>query len=470
MLNKYFSKKKLLVTLLFVFTIFALSLFADESLGRFLTLSVLVLIFYFSYFFTNKIPLSFLLFIILSLPLNITYQQPIEFSNTLVNNIHVNYLVPTLSVIDLGVFLFLFASLIENNFVFKKIYIKYKQPLLLFLVFLLAQNIFFRDILVSLNSVRFFAYILAFLILVEEFQKNGIKRKEITIVSLFLLISTVLQAMIGYIQFEKGVSLGLNFFGESKVAAGLLGSSFVSLSGNEILRSYGTFPHPNMLAGFFLLSFFFSLYLLKNIEKKFSFLPYITILTSIIFIIPTFSRVTILVLFLCILVLGITFLFKRKVFFSFTPVLLIERFFSLFEGGDLGAIDRVNLIKVFPSVFKENIFQGTGLGRFVLFMGDRAPVTKGGLFLLQPVHNVVLLLLSELGIFGFSSFCFLFYTIIKKNIKSLTLVSVLILFSLFVISMFDHYLVSLPQGIAMFWCFIGLTILFSNKLKKVSSR
>ena len=250
MLNKYFSKKKLLVTLLFVFTIFALSLFADESLGRFLTLSVLVLIFYFSYFFTNKIPLSFLLFIILSLPLNITYQQPIEFSNTLVNNIHVNYLVPTLSVIDLGVFLFFFASLIENNFVFKKIYIKYKLPLLLFLVFLVAQNIFFRDILVSLNSVRFFAYILAFLILVEEFQKNGIKRKEIIIVSLFLLISTVLQAMIGYIQFEKGVSLGLNFFGESKVAAGLLGSSFVSLSGNEILRSYGTFPHPNMLAGF----------------------------------------------------------------------------------------------------------------------------------------------------------------------------------------------------------------------------
>ena len=458
---KHFSKKKLIVSLLFVFALLALSLFAKESIGRSISVSILVLFFYLFYLFSEKISFAFISFLLLSLPLNITYQLPIEFSKTLVNNIHVNYLVPTLSIIDLGVFLFITALLIENRLQFKTIFQKYKLPLFLFSLILLLQNIFFRDLLVSLNSARFLTYIFTFLILIEEFRRKRIETKEVNLFSILLFLTTAGQAIVGYLQFNRGVSLGINFLGESQVAAGLLGSSFVSLSGTEILRSYGTFPHPNILAGFFL-----SLYFVKNIQKKYSFVSFLTMLISVIFIIPTFSRVTILLLFFSILILSFTFFIRKKRLLSFTPILLVERFLSLIKGGDSGVIDRSNLVKVFPSIFKENIFQGMGLGRYVLFMGDRAPVTKGGLFLLQPVHNVFLLLLSELGIFGFLSFSFLIYKILKENIKSLTISSVLILSSVLVIGMFDHYLVSLPQGVGMLWGFVGLAILFSNKLKQ----
>lgn len=463
---KHFSKKKLLVSLLFAFILLTLSLFAKESIGRSISVSILVLFFYLFYLFSEKISFAFISFLLLSLPLNITYQLPIEFSKTLVNNIHVNYLVPTLSIIDLGVFLFITVLLIENRLQFKTIFQKYKLPLFLFSLILLLQNIFFRDLLVSLNSARFLTYIFTFLILIEEFRRKRIETKEVNLFSILLFLTTAGQAIVGYLQFNKGVSLGINFLGESQVAAGLLGSSFVSLSGTEILRSYGTFPHPNILAGFFLFSFFLSLYFVKNIQKKYSFVSFLTMLISVIFIIPTFSRVTILLLFFSILILSFTFFIRKKRLLSFTPILLVERFLSLIKGADSGAIDRRNLIKVFPSIFKENIFQGMGFGRYVLFMGDKAPVTKGGLFLLQPVHNVFLLLLSELGIFGFLAFFFLISKIFKESIKSLTIFSVLILSSILVIGMFDHYLVSLPQGLGMLWGFVGLAILFSNKLKQ----
>ena len=372
---KHFSKKKLLVSLLFAFILLVLSLFVKESIGRFISVSTLVLFFYLFYLFSEKISFAFISFLLLSLPLNITYQVPIEFSKTLVNNIHVNYLVPTLSIIDLGVFLFITALLIENRLQFKTIFQKYKLPLFLFSLILLLQNIFFRDLLVSLNSARFLTYIFTFLILIEEFRRKRIETKEVNLFSILLFLTTAGQAIVGYLQFNKGVSLGINFLGESQVAAGLLGSSFVSLSGTEILRSYGTFPHPNILAGFFLFSFFLSLYFVKNIQKKYSFVSFLTMLISVIFIIPTFSRVTILLLFFSILILSFTFFIRKKRLLSFTPILLVERFLSLLIGGDSGVIDRRNLIKVFPSIFKENIFQGMGFGRYVLFMGDKAPVT-----------------------------------------------------------------------------------------------
>ena len=305
---KHFSKKKLLVSLLFAFTLLVSSLFVKESIGRFISVSTLVLFFYLFYLFSEKISFAFISFLLLSLPLNITYQLPIEFSKTLVNNIHVNYLVPTLSIIDLGVFLFITALLIENRLQFKTIFQKYKLPLFLFSLILLLQNIFFRDLLVSLNSARFLTYIFTFLILIEEFRREKIESKEVKIFSILLFLTTAGQAIVGYLQFNKGVSLGINFLGESQVAAGLLGSSFVSLSGTEILRSYGTFPHPNILAGFFLFSFFLSLYFVKNIQKKYSFIPFLTMLISVISILPTFSRVTILLLFFSILILSFTIL------------------------------------------------------------------------------------------------------------------------------------------------------------------
>lgn len=466
MLKKFFKKKDIGIIILFVFVFVVLSFFAKESFSRYFSVLVFLIVFFLTFLFTKNIFFSFLTFLFLVLPFNITYQLPIPFEETLVNNIHVNYLVPTVSILDIGVFIFLISLLITKLNYFKIIFHKYKTSFLLFTIFLLIQNILFRDVLVALNSLRFFSYLFSFLLLLECFRTSKLTKKQIIICSTTLLFSILVQGIIGYLQFQKGTSLGLKFLGESEVAADLLGSSFISLSGKAILRAYGTFPHPNILAGFFLLSFFLSIYLLKKIKGKWKALPIVNMTLASIFISFTFSRSTILFLVVTVFVLLPRLIFTKKKLFSLSTPLLLERFSLLFQKIDTGVIDRKNLLKASLPIIKKNILEGTGLGKFVEHMGEKAPLTGKGLYLLQPVHNIFVLLLAEFGIFGFLSFLFLLFDILRKNIQKINIFVLSIFLTVVGIGLVDHYFVSLPQGLVMFWVFVGLAIFFSKNLGK----
>ena len=466
MLKNFFKKKDIGIVLIFLTIFVLLSFFAKESLSRYFSVLVFLIIFLLTFLFTKNIFFSFLIFLLLVLPFNITYQLPIAFEKTLVNNMHVNYLVPTVSILDMGIFILLISLLVTKPSYFKIIFHKYRISFLLFTIFLLFQNILFRDVLVALNSIRFFSYLFSFLLFLEYFNTSKFTKKQIIICSTTLLFSILIQGIIGYLQFKRGAALGLKCLGESEVVAGLLGSSFVSLSGKAILRAYGMFPHPNILAGYFLLSFFISIYFLKQIKGKWKIIPIINMTLSSMFISFTFSRSTIFLLVLTIIVLLFHLVFTKKKLFSFSTPLLLERFSTLFQRTDTGVVDRRNLLKASLSVIKKNILQGTGLGKFVRYMGENAPLTKNGLYLLQPVHNIFVLLLAEFGIFGFLSFLFLLFDILRKNIQKINIFVLLVLFAVIGIGLVDHYFVTLPQGIAMFWMFMGLAILFSKDLSK----
>jgi F0F1-type ATP synthase assembly protein I len=125
-----------------------------------------------------------------------------------------------------------------------------------------------------------------------------------------------------------------------------------------------------------------------------------------------------------------------------------ERLSNLFTGGDTSWGDRVGLMESSFSVIRENILTGVGLGRFVDNMGDTVPRGGSGILLLQPVHNIFLLFISEIGLIGFTLFSTLLYFFFKKREWSLRLVIGLI--AILIIGMFDHYLLSLPQGLAVF--------------------
>jgi hypothetical protein len=99
-------------------------------------------------------------------------------------------------------------------------------------------------------------------------------------------------------------------------------------------------------------------------------------------------------------------------------------------------------------VIKENLFTGVGLGKFVANMKDTVPRSENGILILQPVHNIFLLIISEIGVVGFPLFCSLVYFFIKRRKWSLRFVMGLV--SLFIVGMFDHYLISLPQGLVIF--------------------
>ncbi len=461
MLFKKLAKKDVLVISLFLLVFLAIIPLAKDSLGRFHILSLLLFLYLTIFLFSRNIFLTFSLFAFLVLPFNITYRIPIPVQQSMANNLIVNYLIPTISVLDLAVGIFLIATSFQEGFsFFGRIFQKYKVALLLFSLFLLVQNIFLRNPLVILNTVRFFTYTLSFILIVENLlsKKRVYTQRERVLFAMFLLFSVFVQGVIGIQQFLGGVSVGLGVLGESRVSTSMLGSSFISLKSGAFLRAYGTFPHPNILGGYLLLSLFISLFLLRVLKGRTKLFPIVTIILSSISIFFTFSR-TVLILFVMVLAI----LFLSKVFFkkkslAFLPTILLERFFQGFRNMDSSLIDRRNLIKSSYIVLKENLFLGTGLGNFVKEMGDNAPKTARGLSLMQPVHNIFLLLLCELGVFGFFSFFFLLFEVLRKSLRKVTLFGVLIFVVLVGIGLVDHYFFSLPQGLFIFFVFLSLLV------------
>jgi O-antigen ligase len=110
-------------------------------------------------------------------------------------------------------------------------------------------------------------------------------------------------------------------------------------------------------------------------------------------------------------------------------------------------------------VIKENFFLGTGLGNSIRAMEDYIPRSSNGILILQPVHNVFLLLFSELGVFGFVSFFYILIRIFLENFKRLTYFKITVLLSIVIIGFWDHYLFSLPQGLGIFLFLYVLLVL-----------
>jgi hypothetical protein len=102
---------------------------------------------------------------------------------------------------------------------------------------------------------------------------------------------------------------------------------------------------------------------------------------------------------------------------------------------------------------------GTGLGNFTKGMEKSIPSTVNGVLLIQPVHNVVLLMVAELGVVGSLLYVLLLGKIMVSNISKMNRFKWLTVLSLIVIGCFDHYLFSLPLGMTIGGIFLLLVVL-----------
>jgi hypothetical protein len=69
-----------------------------------------------------------------------------------------------------------------------------------------------------------------------------------------IILSGLIQAIIGIIQFFLQKSIGLFWLRESLISPDILGVAKVILNGEKYVRAYGLMPHPNVLGGFLLFS------------------------------------------------------------------------------------------------------------------------------------------------------------------------------------------------------------------------
>jgi O-antigen ligase len=254
--------------------------------------------------------------------------------------------------------------------------------------------------------------------------------------------------IVGIYQFLKGASLGVYFLGESHIVNGMIGSSYIDIGGNAYLRAYGTFAHPNILAGWLFLIFIFSL---LRYEKEKKFINLLICLLAVLLTLLTFSRITILLLLLGCTIYLLNKLLKNKLY-SFSSILFI-RFLNIFT--DSSWSDRVALYKSYWNILKENFFIGTGMGNSIRYLSSSPPTTSEGRLLLQPVHNIFMLSITELGIINGVLFFFLQYIWFIKGVK-FNLFRVFILFSIVLIGVFDHYFFSLPQGNIILFSLLAL--------------
>ena len=462
---KKIHKKELsfVITVFLLVSLLSFSLLG-QSLGSTMFVFLSIVVWMSIYLYTKDLVLSSFLYIFFVLPFNITLQlsNPVEIFNTqfnfpspYVNGSYVNYLVPTLSILDIAVLLTLSSFLITKGvFFFWNIFKSLKNGITLFLLFLVVQNIFLSNSLVIFNSFRLFFYLLLVVVSVNYYKKESFE-KALLPASFLLLLNVLFQGVLGLLQVLRGSSLNLTFLGESQVVSGMIGSSFITLNGQQFLRAYGTFPHPNVFGGFLILTLLVGI----TSTKKIPGIGISLVILSLMILPLTFSRVPMLLSLVILLLLLIDSILKLKLqpkknlkekIFSFSPIFFLSRFSNLVKGEDSSWSDRLKLFKASLRVIRENFMLGTGPGNYVSAIEEFVPRTTKGILLLQPVHNIFLLLFAELGIFGFLIFLYILVYMMVKHVMKIDIFRISVLLSILGIGFWDHYLISLPQGMLIF--------------------
>lgn len=235
------------------------------------------------------------------------------------------------------------------------------------------------------------------------------------------------------------------YFGERQFSASTLGVATASINGQLILRPYGTFSHPNVLAGFLLMGFIIlsSLKICRQLKIPVLILIFAALLT-------TFSRTAILVF---LIFAGFKLFWKKITAFCLVFLLVIfftkGRFLSLLTEDQFSWNQRLKQTKIAVSMIKDNWVCGVGLNHYLKKLPRYEK--KLNYEAIQPVHNFWLLVFCETGVVGIAV-C-LFYLIKNFNFNWL-------FFAFIFLSFFDHYFYTSQQGILL----LGLTL--SNKFWK----
>lgn len=225
------------------------------------------------------------------------------------------------------------------------------------------------------------------------------------------------------------------------------------------LRPYATFPHPNVLGGFLaatlpLLIFNFQ-FLIFNQKKKFSIFKTATIVLAIIALVLTFSRSAIVVGIVGVgLLLWQKFTKKKYLVFLFAFILLIAYCLLLIVPNEESVVVRQQLNDAAIKLWQQSPLFGIGLGNFLVELPKALPTRT--VYFLQPVHNIYLLILSEIGLIGLA----LFLWVIKQAVSVKQLYAVrYTLYALLLLGFVDHYLITLQQGQLLFTLILSMNLI-----------
>jgi len=292
-----------------------------------------------------------------------------------------------------------------------------------------------------------------------------LKRFQFSLWPQALLLGNLVSSFLAWGQVFKGGSLGGIFWwlGERSFNLATPGIALAQIGDHLLLRPYATFSHPNSLAGFLLVSLlllwgaresfknkgFFKLALLflgLTLFLTFSFAAYLGAgLALIIFLWQKWRQKS--GLLPKIGVGAMLLLYIIAILFSVKAGLVEQK--SLNE--------RLVLAQNALVLIKKRPLLGVGLGNFIPAQAETLPFVRQDVNLLQPVHNIYLLIASETGLAGLLVFIVMIIYLIKAVFLKLSSDS-FILYALCLIlflGLFDHYWLTLPQNFLLFAVVLG---------------
>lgn len=345
---------------------------------------------------------------------------------------------------------------------------KFGMTVIFILSLLLSSQNIVSYIFVFRNFLYFFFAIYVYL---NFSSKNFHKLKEI------ISLSILFQSILGIFQFLKGGSVFNNYlmFGEfpySYKTPAIMREVFL---GKFVIPPYGTFPHPNILGGFLSVFLVLLLFLMKRDRpSKLSVYAFIlgVVALALTVSIPAWVSFLIGVVFIVTSIhwedFGLKFWNTRGRNLVFVGFLVFLVGLNLGEGGlsflkeerplSTSFSRRLDLLQISKKMILETKGLGVGTGAFTKNM-EKYGVVSGNLKFLEPVHNIYFLLLAESGVFSFSLFAvlilFVFYAVLRGKKYKIFLI---MLCQLLFLGTFDHYLLTYPQGLFLFWLTLGFAL------------
>ncbi|MFA6474960.1 MAG: O-antigen ligase family protein [Patescibacteria group bacterium] len=224
------------------------------------------------------------------------------------------------------------------------------------------------------------------------------------------------------------------------------GVAVVLTDSGRWLRAYGLMPHPNITGGLILLCLIATAYL----SKKYWWLA-VPGAVMTLGLILTFSRTALLVWCVMLVIMIIAKKIDPYFLISSLGVLIIcliiywplinSRITATNYVEQNSITERQDQIQEFSTVFKQRWPLGIGIGQYT-----SETVT--------PIHNVTLMILGELGVFGaIIWYWFILYPVILHKNQLISKPAAYLLLAILLLGITDHYFWTIPS-LTLIWCVI----------------
>ena len=305
-----------------------------------------------------------------------------------------------------------------------------------------------------------------------------------------IIASGFIQATIAITQSLLQVVPGSTIFGMAQQTADMLGTSVVETDSSRWLRAYGTFPHPNILGGWLVVSLLSLIAVSRGLvqevkgakdkitKMRFA-IRYLFFAVIVFGLLATFSRSAWLAALIGIgifIIISIKEKLFRRLAIKLTGILIIVvvLFGALFPDQLSSRINNQDRLEVKSTqervagfgeaweVIKQNRILGTGIGNYGLAVHQDIDNSQPSYYY-QPAHNVLMLVWAELGIVVLFSILYFLSSIFMRKKRMRILRAGILFLPIIIISLFDHYLWSLYSGMMILMVYFSIFFLKLGK-------